>query len=95
MNLIQVVAISDLFRKGEAVANKGAWKSGQISATVVGGVVVAAVNVAQAYGYHIPANLDADLITSVCAGLVSVVNVVLTWVTSESAGILPAKEQAK
>lgn len=91
MNLIKLVALANLFRKGETVANKEAWKSGQVTATVLGGAVMAGVQVAQAFGYDIP-GVSEDAVTAVAGAVVSVVNIALTYITSEKVGILPAKE---
>lgn len=90
MNLIKLIALANLFRKGEAVANKEAWKSGQVTATVLGGLVMAGLQTAQAFGYDVP-GIDEDTVTAVAGAVVSVVNIGLTYITSEKAGILPAK----
>jgi len=88
----KTIAIIDLFRKGEAVADKEVWKRGQINATVIAGLVVALVNVAAAYGVPVPAGLSPEFVTMAVTGIIGVVNVVATYITSESVGILPAKE---
>jgi len=85
------LAILDLFRKGEAVANKEAWKTGQITATALAGVVMAGANVAAMYGHPLPAAIDADTVTAVAGAVIGVVNLVLTYATSETVGFLPEK----
>ena len=92
MDMTKLVAVLDLFRKGESVANKEAWKTGQITATALAGVVMAAANVAAAYGHPMPAGLDADSVTTIAGGVIGIVNLVLTYVTSEKVGLLPAKQ---
>lgn len=92
MNMTKLGAIFDLFRKGESVANKEAWKNGQITATALAGVVMAVANVATAYGYALPAGIDPDTVTAIAGGVIGLVNLVLTYITSEKVGLLPAKE---
>lgn len=87
----KTISIIDLFRKGEAVADKEVWKKGAINATLVSGFVVAVVNTMQAYGVPIPAGITAEFVTMAVTGIIGVVNVVATYVTSETVGILPAK----
>lgn len=91
MNLMKLVALANLFRKGEAVANKEAWKNGQVTATVLGGAVMAGVEVAKAFGHDIP-GVDENVVTAVAGAVVAGVNFVLTYATSDKVGILPAKE---
>ena len=78
-----------LFRLGAEIANAEKWKAGQITGTLLGGLLLALVNLAAAFGHPLP--LDADTANTIGAGLLAVVNVVLTAVTSERAGLLPAK----
>lgn len=88
----KLLAFVDLFRKGEAVANPQAWKTGQITATSLAGVVLAAMHVAAAYGHPLPAAVDEGVVTALCAATIGVVNIVLTYATSDKVGILPAKQ---
>jgi len=89
----KLTAILDLFRKGEEVSNKEAWKTGQITTTALAGALMAAANVLAAYGHPLPAGIDADTVTAVSGAVIGVVNLVLTYVTSSTVGILPAKAQ--
>lgn len=77
-----------LFRKGHAVSNPEAWKKRQIEATVLGGVIVAIVQVLHAFGYELP--VTAEDATIIAAGLISIVNIVLTYSTTDKIG-LPSK----
>lgn len=86
----KILAILNLFRKGSAVADKEAWKKGQIGATVVGGAIIAVVQVAGAFGYPLP--IPEDVATQIGAAIIGVVNFALTYMTSESVGILPEKK---
>lgn len=80
----KVMAMLDLFRKGSAVDNPQDWKSGQITATMLGVAIVSAVHLAKAYGYDLP--IDEESATTVAGGIIAVVNVILTMVTSKHAG---------
>lgn len=91
MNLIRLLAVMDLFRKGEAVANKEAWKTGQITVTAVAGLIMALIQVGKAFGYSLPVDVDSDTITAFAGGTLGFINIVLTFITSEKVGILPAK----
>lgn len=88
----KIMAIADLFRKGQAVANKEAWKNGQITATALAGVVLAGAQVAAAYGHPLALLVDVDTVTAVAGAVIGGVNLVMTYITSETVGILPAKE---
>lgn len=79
----------DVFRKGSEVTNVEMWKSHQITGTMLGGFFIAVVNLAAAFGYPLPIDLEAA--NAIGAGLVAVANVLLTAATSKRAGILPAK----
>ena len=76
-----------LFRVGSEIANAEKWKAGQIQGTLVAAFILAAVNLAEAFGYKLP--VTADAANAIGAGLVAAVNVVLTAVTSARAGLLP------
>ena len=76
-----------LFEQGKAVANPAAWKAHQINATMLGGLFIAAVQLLKAFGYDLP--IDSDTATSIAAGVIAAVNVVLTVTTSKSIGLAP------
>lgn len=85
--LNKVSALWGLFRKGQEVANPAAWKAGQVTGTIVAGLIIAAVNAAKAFDYEIP--IDTEQANAIGVGIVAVVNVVLTLITSKRVGILP------
>jgi len=84
----KIKAFVNLFRKGSEVANVEAWKTGQITGTIFGGLILALVNLAQIYGWALP--IDVDSANAIGGGIVAVVNILLTAATSKRAGILPA-----
>lgn len=92
MNLIKLAAVLDLLRKGEELSNKEAWKTGQITATALAGLVMAAANVATAYGHELPAGMTTDAVNMSAGAFISAVNIVLTLVTSKAVGVLPEKQ---
>lgn len=84
-------ALWAVFRQGEAVANPKAWKSGQISVTMLAGLFIAIVQLAKAFGYEVP--VDNETATAIAGGVLAATNVVLTVVSSDKVG-LPAAQQA-
>ena len=76
-----------LLQKGKAVADPAKWKSRQITATMLTGVIWAAIQVAEAFGYAIP--VDEATVDSVAVGVLAAVNWVLTLSTSEKVGMQP------
>lgn len=86
----KLLAILDLFRKGNAVADPALWKSRQIKATVLLPAFGALVAVLRAFGLEVP--LDDTQITQLVTGLVVVINLLLTYSTTDKVG-LPAKPE--
>lgn len=85
-------AFVNLFRKGSEVANVEAWKNRQITGTLIGGLILAIINVAEIYGIKLP--VDAESANAIGVGIVGVANVLLTASTSKRAGLLPALERS-
>jgi len=85
-------ALYAVFKAGEAVANPAAWKRGQITATILAGVFVALVQLAKAFEYEIP--MDENTATSIAAGIITLVNWLLTVATTKKIG-LPSGVQAE
>lgn len=88
----KLMSFFSLFRKGSEVADPTKWKKHQVSANMVGGVILAIVAVARSYGYKLPID-DATALT-IGGGIVAIVNVVLTVVTSTKAGLGKAPDTA-
>lgn len=82
-------SILNLFRKGNAVLDPALWKNRQITATVLAGVILALINVLSAFGFAIP--IDVETANAIAAGLIGLVNVILTMTTTDKIG-LPAVE---
>mgnify|MGYP001412075155 FL=1 len=84
----KLLAILDLFRKGNAVADPQLWKSRQIKATLLLPVFGALIVALRAFGWEVP--LDDTQITQLVTGLVVLINCLLTVSTTDKVG-LPAK----
>ena len=78
-------SILDLFRKGNAVLDPALWKNRQITATVLAGVILALVHVLSAFGFAVP--IDMDTASAIAAGVIGLVNVVLTMTTTDKIGL--------
>jgi hypothetical protein len=85
MNISTIFAALSLLQKGREVANPEAWKSGQITANVLGGVILAAGAVAKAAGIPLPIDEASSL--TIAGGVIALFNVVATAVSSKRAGI--------
>lgn len=85
----KLLALLDLFRKGSRVADVELWKSRQVSSTMIAVFIIAGVKVANLFGINLP--MDEDAATAIAAGIIAIVNVVLTYITTNKIGILPTK----
>lgn len=90
MNLNKLASAIDLFRKGKEVANPELWKTRQVTVTALGAVIVAGVNTAAAFGYSVP--IDVDTANTISVGIISLFNMVMTYVTTKKIG-LPEKTE--
>jgi hypothetical protein len=81
-----------LFRKGESVANPAAWKTGQITATVLTPFLLALAHATNTFGLGIV--VDEATATQISVGIIAVVNVVLTVTTTDKIGVLPTKDES-
>lgn len=84
-------ALWNLFRRGEGLADLHAatWKERQLAITILVPFLAAAARVARSFGFD-PGLTDDDLAV-LAGGVVVIANVVLTVVTSDKVGLLPAK----
>lgn len=81
----KLLAIWQLFKQGNSVADAAAWKKRQISVTVLAGVILAVINVLSSFSLSVP--IDVETANAVAGGVIAVVNVVLTLTTSDKVGI--------
>lgn len=82
-------AILDLFRAGQVVADPKKWKNRQIGVTAVTGFLVALINVASVMGFAVP--VPPGVADAAALALISVVNIALTYTTSDKVGIKAKK----
>lgn len=86
MNALQKTAnVLALLNKGQSVADPAKWKSRQITATMLAGVVVALANLAKSFGVDLP--IDTETAEAIAVTTLVVVNGVLTITTSKTVGI--------
>lgn len=85
----KLLALWRLFQKGNEVSDPAKWKNGQITVNAIGAVLLGAVELARAFGYEVPITEAQSL--AIGGGVIAVVNIVLTVITSARVG-LPAKD---
>ena len=82
----KLLAFFTLFQKGEVIANPEVWKKRQVNVTMIGGFLVALVNLLMVLGViAIPVNIDA--INTIAGGLLAIYNIVMTYITTDKIGI--------
>jgi hypothetical protein len=84
-----------LFTKGEEVANPAAWQKAQVAGNALGGLLLAGINVASAYGYHLPFAIDATQANEVGASLAVAFNFIVTTVSHAHIGVGKQPEVTK
>jgi hypothetical protein len=81
----KLLALLAVFRKGSAVADPKLWKQGQITTTLLGGFLIAVVQLMKAFGYDLP--VDSDTASAIAGGIIAGANVLLTLATSKTVGL--------
>jgi hypothetical protein len=81
----KITASMTLLKRGKSVADPAKWKSRQITATVLTGIIWSAINAAEAFGYAIP--VDAETVDAVAVGFLALINWLLTLSTSKKVGM--------
>lgn len=79
----------DVFRKGSMVADPKVWKDRAGVTILLAGLIMAAVQLAKAYGYELP--VDEETALAIAGGVAALVGVLSTYATSDKVGVLPAK----
>jgi len=91
----KLLAFFSVLKKGRQVANPAAWKAGQITGSVLAGLLGAVVALAKVYGYELPLN-DEQLL-AIGSAIVAIVGLFLspaiTVASTEKVG-LPAKTES-
>jgi hypothetical protein len=90
----KLFAFISVLRKGKAVANPSAWKAGQVTGSVVAGLLASIVVLAKAFGYELP--LTDEEILAIGSSIVAIVGLfispALTVATTEKI-CLPAESK--
>lgn len=81
----KLMVLFDLFRKGVSVSDPVLWKTRQIKSTVLAAFILAVINVVAVFGYSIP--IDTETANLIAAGIIALVNTVLTITTTNKIGI--------
>jgi hypothetical protein len=78
-----------LFKQGVQVENPAAWQKAQVGGTAIGGLLLAAINVANAFGYHLPSPLTVDSETANEIGAAAVIgfNLVVSTISHAHIGL--------
>lgn len=85
----KLVDLFNLFRKGDAVSNKEAWKDGGNAVMLLVPLFMAVVKIAGDFGYGF--TLTVEEATAIAGGVVAAVQFVVHNVSSDQAGLLPPK----
>ena len=72
----KLVLLFQIFRKGKMVANPVAWKTGQITGSVIAGLLASVVALAKVFGYELP--LKDDEILAIGSAIVAIVGLFLS-----------------
>lgn len=82
----------NVLQQGQVVADPSKWKKHQINANMIAAVVMALVYAAKVY-FNVDIPIDQDAAVSLGGGILVVVNVLLTYATTDKIG-LPSKRVA-
>ena len=90
----KILAALQVYRKGNVVANPTAWKNGQVTASVVAGLLGALIALAKTFGYTLP--LSDDQLLTIGGAIVAVAGLFLnptaTVISSDKVGLSAGNE---
>lgn len=89
--MIKLLAILDLFRKGNQVANPEVWKDATNSGLLYGALIMSVLSALKIF-FGVDLGMDLDTANSIGAGFGCLVAFIVNNISSKRAGILPAKE---
>jgi hypothetical protein len=85
----KLLAALSVYRKGNVVANPTAWKTGQITGSILAGFFGALIALAKTFGYDLP--LTDEQLLSIGGAIVAIVGLFLnptaTIVSSDKVGL--------
>jgi hypothetical protein len=82
-------AIIAILLQGVTVANPKAWQTGQVTGTVLGGLILALLNAAHAYGFALPVSIDTATANEAGAALLTLFNIGMSAASHAHIGIIP------
>lgn len=92
----KLLAAFNVFRKGQVVANPTAWKTGQITGSILAGLLAAIVAGAKTFGYDLP--VSDDQLLAIGSGVVAIVglflNPAVTVASSDKVGMSAGNDTA-
>lgn len=91
--VLKLMSIVEVFKKGQAVANPTLWKNRQVTTTVLVAIIFAVINMLSVFGYTVYVDIDTANIIATC--IIAVVNVVLTYATSDKIGTKDDSDEVK
>lgn len=102
-SIAKMKALWELLQQGKSVADPHKWATHQVSTTMLGGVIIAIVQVCKAFNYELP--IDSDTATALAGGAIALVNTVMsimgnkhiglpTGTSTEAQQTLPSVQQA-
>lgn len=87
-------ALLAVILKGVTVANPKAWQTGQVTGTVIGGLILAIINCAQSFGYVLPVTVDTAQANEIGAALLTLFNVGMSAASHSHIGLAGSDDSA-
>ena len=81
MNKVMAIfSVPDVLKQGKMVANPVAWKTGQITASVLSALLITVLNMGRVFGYELP--VTDEQINIISAGVVTLVSLFIVPITT-------------
>jgi hypothetical protein len=81
MNKVTAIfSVPDVLKQGKMVANPVAWKTGQITASVLSALLITVLNMGRVFGYELP--VTDEQINIISAGVVTLVSLFIVPITT-------------
>lgn len=84
-----ITAIIAILQQGATVANPKAWQTGQVTGTILGGLLLAVINALPAFGVAIPFQIDQATANEIGAGVLALFNVAMSAASHPHIGVIP------
>lgn len=72
----KLLALLDVFRKGKMVANPVAWKTGQITGSIIAGLLASLIALAKVFGYELP--ITDDQVIAIGSAVIAIVGLFIS-----------------